>query len=173
MNNDSNTMYGKKNIFYILYTVYNIYSVSISWSLRHRTNRNNCYSLIHCGQRTARAVSPEELLSQISDPPGLVRGSLSAGRETQGTEATSLISRLMVWLSFGEMTARLWKKVSRRHPSSNACALQLTRPAPVYGTVINWCHCNAWWYCAHIIKVTEGGKRFITRRECLLSVFHM
>lgn len=27
---------------------------------------------------------------------------------------------------------------------------------PADGTVINWCHCNAWWYCAHIEKVREG-----------------
>lgn len=63
----------------------------------------------------------------------------------------------MDYLAFiGEMRVSLWKEASHRHPLANTHALSLTPSAPAYGTVTNWCHCNARWYCAHIQKVMEG-----------------
>lgn len=64
----------------------------------------------------------------------------------QSKEATSLASRRTVWLSTGKQ--KWGYERSHSHPFSNTRALDLT--------VINGCHCHAWWYRAHIKKVREG-----------------
>lgn len=64
----------------------------------------------------------------------------------QSKEATSLVSRWTVWLSTGKQ--KWGYERSHSHPFSKTRALDLT--------VINGCHCHAWWYRAHIKKVREG-----------------
>lgn len=72
--------------------------------------------------------------------------------ESQVKKQRGLMSRWTVWLSTGKQ--KWGYERSHSHPFSNTCALDPTRP--VYATVINGCHCHAWWYRAHIKKVREG-----------------